>query len=107
MDLRIGELTITDERVSWRGRDLALRPMEQRLLAYLAADPGRVHTRRALLRGVWGDKPPSDSRTVDVHIARLRRALGEAGEALVVVRRVGYRLDADKLTALTSAKSHR
>jgi DNA-binding response OmpR family regulator len=99
MDLLLGELEIITDRqlVRWQGREVPLRPMEYRLLVHLAANPGRVHTRSSLLREVWGAHEAGTRRTVDVHVARLRRALAAAGRALVTVRRVGYRLDASAL----------
>lgn len=82
--------------VRWRGRSIELRPMEFRLLVHLAMHPERVHTRASLLEEVWRSGGDT-GRTVDVHIARLRRALDGAGRAIVTVRRVGYRFDPSRL----------
>ncbi|MFG2147174.1 winged helix-turn-helix domain-containing protein [Streptomyces sp. NPDC048696] len=77
--------------VTVSGRPLDLPYLQFELLAHLLAHPHRVHTRGQLMNTVW-DKPPiGDLRTVDVHIARLRRALGPAhAAAITTVRRVGY-----------------
>ncbi len=73
-------------------RDLALRPREFDLLVALARDPGVVHTREALLENVWGTDFPGETRTVDVHVAELRKKLGDDGPRLETLRGVGYRL---------------
>ncbi|MGW0631794.1 winged helix-turn-helix domain-containing protein [Streptomyces sp. NPDC002758] len=74
------------------GRDLDLTYLEFELLAHLVAHPGRVHTRDQLVTTVWGYGHVGDGRTVDVHIARLRRKLGvEHRQAIQTVRRVGYK----------------
>ncbi|MGX2997638.1 winged helix-turn-helix domain-containing protein [Streptomyces sp. JNUCC 64] len=75
-----------------RGRDLDLTYLEFELLAHLVAHPGRVHTRDQLVTTVWGYGHVGDGRTVDVHVARLRRKLGaEHRQAIQTVRRVGYK----------------
>ncbi|MEU5343803.1 winged helix-turn-helix domain-containing protein [Streptomyces sp. NPDC020766] len=74
------------------GRPLELTYLEFELLAHLVAQPHRVHTRDQLVTTVWGYGHVGDGRTVDVHIARLRRKLGaEHREAIQTVRRVGYK----------------
>ncbi|GAP45284.1 winged helix-turn-helix domain-containing protein [Streptomyces azureus] len=74
------------------GRQLDLTYLEFELLAHLVAHPGRVHTRDQLVSTVWGYGHVGDGRTVDVHIARLRRKLGaEHRETIRTVRRVGYK----------------
>nr|WP_221476022.1 winged helix-turn-helix domain-containing protein [Streptomyces zagrosensis] len=73
-------------------RPLELTYLEFELLAHLVAHPHRVHTRDQLVTTVWGYGHIGDGRTVDVHIARLRRKLGaEHRAAIVTVRRVGYK----------------
>lgn len=73
------------------GRPLDLTYLEFELLAHLVAHPGRVHTRDQLVGTVWGYGHVGDGRTVDVHIARLRRKLGvEHRDTIRTVRRVGY-----------------
>ncbi|MEY9873087.1 hypothetical protein ABH931_002568 [Streptacidiphilus sp. MAP12-33] len=74
------------------GAPLELTYLEFELLAHLTAYPHRVHTRERLVEAVWGYGHIGDGRTVDVHVARLRRKLGEAYRArIVTVRRVGYK----------------
>ncbi|ARX83021.1 regulatory protein [Streptomyces alboflavus] len=74
------------------GQALDLTYLEFELLAHLVAHPHRVHTRDQLVTTVWGYGHVGDGRTVDVHIARLRRKLGvEHRSAIQTVRRVGYK----------------
>ncbi|MFE0253371.1 winged helix-turn-helix domain-containing protein [Streptomyces sp. NPDC059010] len=74
------------------GRELDLTYLEFELLAHLVAHPHRVHTRDQLVTTVWGYGHVGDGRTVDVHVARLRRKLGaEHRDAILTVRRVGYK----------------
>ncbi|MFD5163509.1 winged helix-turn-helix domain-containing protein [Streptomyces hawaiiensis] len=73
------------------GRPLDLTYLEFELLAHLVAHPGRVHTRDQLVGTVWGYGHVGDGRTVDVHVARLRRKLGVQHRDMIrTVRRVGY-----------------
>ncbi|MGW9401074.1 winged helix-turn-helix domain-containing protein [Streptomyces sp. NPDC055642] len=73
------------------GRQLDLTYLEFELLAHLVAHPHRVHTRDHLVGTVWGYGHVGDGRTVDVHVARLRRKLGEGHrDTIRTVRRVGY-----------------
>jgi DNA-binding response OmpR family regulator len=74
------------------GRRLTLRPREFDLLSALARDPGIVLTRDALLETVWGTDFPGETRTVDVHIAEVRKQLGDRGPSIETVRGFGYRL---------------
>lgn len=80
-------------RVSAGGREIALGPVEFRLLAFLMRHPGRVHTRSQLLDRVWGRHAVLDERTVDTHIGRLRQALHGNGrqDRIETVRGAGYR----------------
>ncbi|WP_406501668.1 winged helix-turn-helix domain-containing protein [Streptomyces sp. NBC_01590] len=74
------------------GNTLDLTYLEFELLAHLVAYPHRVHTRDQLVTTVWGYGHVGDGRTVDVHIARLRRKLGaEHRRSIQTVRRVGYK----------------
>ncbi|ATL27225.1 winged helix-turn-helix domain-containing protein [Streptomyces formicae] len=74
------------------GRALDLTYLEFELLAHLVAHPHRVHTRDQLVTTVWGYGHVGDGRTVDVHIARLRRKLGaDHRRTIQTVRRVGYK----------------
>jgi DNA-binding response OmpR family regulator len=92
--VRLGALTLDTEtyRVTVQGRPLDLTYKEFELLRYLAERPGRVFTRPGLLREVWGYDFYGGTRTVDVHIRRLRAKLGPEFESLIeTVRGVGYR----------------
>ncbi|MFI6152630.1 winged helix-turn-helix domain-containing protein [Kitasatospora sp. NPDC051170] len=74
------------------GRLLDLTYLEFELLSHLTEHPQRVHTRDHLVSAVWGYGHVGDGRTVDVHVARLRRKLGAAyRDSIVTVRRVGYK----------------
>ncbi|MEU2020881.1 winged helix-turn-helix domain-containing protein [Streptomyces sp. NPDC016469] len=89
-----GPVTIDSVRrsASVNGRTLDLTYLEFELLAHLVAHPHRVHTRDQLVTTVWGYGHVGDGRTVDVHIARLRRKLGaEHRRSIQTVRRVGYK----------------
>ncbi|KQT07675.1 phosphate regulon transcriptional regulator PhoB [Ramlibacter sp. Leaf400] len=92
----IGELALdaATHRVSWRGHPLKVGPTEFKLLNYLMKHPERVHSRSQLLDKVWGDHVFIEERTVDVHVKRLREALGTAGAMVETVRGAGYRLTA-------------
>jgi DNA-binding response OmpR family regulator len=84
-------------RVTFLGQPLDLRPREFDLLALLAAHPGQVFTREALLRQVWGAEE-YDARTVDVHVRRLRAKLAAVSPETEVIRTewgVGYGLTVD------------
>jgi two-component system OmpR family response regulator/two-component system alkaline phosphatase synthesis response regulator PhoP len=90
------ELDLTAHELRRDGRSVHLRPTEYRLLALLAANPGRAFTRRQLLDRVWGPGRAVDSRTVDVHVAWLRSKIEDhpgRPTCLVTVRGMGYRLD--------------
>ncbi|MER7048283.1 winged helix-turn-helix domain-containing protein [Streptomyces jumonjinensis] len=74
------------------GRALDLTYLEFELLTHLVTHPHRVHTRDQLVTTVWGYGHVGDGRTVDVHVARLRRKLGaEHRHTIQTVRRVGYK----------------
>jgi Transcriptional regulatory protein, C terminal len=75
------------------GQRLDLTYLEFELLAHLVGNPHRVHTRDHLVATLWGYTHIGDGRTVDVHIARLRRKLGRYRETIVTVRRVGYKYE--------------
>ena len=92
--ITLGPLTLDMDtyRVSVQGRPLDLTFKEFELLRFLAERPGRVFTRPALMREVWGYDFYGGTRTVDVHVRRLRSKLGPAHEGLIeTVRGVGYR----------------
>jgi len=93
-EIRSGELAIDEATYAarLRGRVLDLTFKEFELLKFLAQHPGRVFTRAQLLQEVWGYDYFGGTRTVDVHVRRLRAKLGPEHEALIgTVRNVGYR----------------
>jgi two-component system phosphate regulon response regulator PhoB len=94
--VRIGALQLdgSTHRVSYQDAPLKLGPTEFKLLNYLMHHAERVHSRSQLLDRVWGDHVFIEERTVDVHVKRLREALGAAGAMVETVRGVGYRLTA-------------
>ena len=89
-------------RIAFDGQELKLGPTEFKLLNYLMKHAERVHSRSSLLDKVWGDHVFIEERTVDVHVKRLREALGLAGSMVETVRGAGYRLTA-QVPAATSA----
>jgi two-component system phosphate regulon response regulator PhoB len=94
--LRCGPIQIdrAAHRVAVEGRELELTPTEYRLLLTLAERRGRVQARRHLLETVWEAAPDIQTRTVDMHVQRLRSKLGDAGDLIETVRGFGYRLKA-------------
>ena len=92
--IEVGSLRIDPRRreATVGRRRLELRAREFDLLAALARDPGVVLTRDALLEDVWGTDFPGETRTVDVHVAEVRKKLGEDGPQVETVRGLGYRL---------------
>ena len=93
---RLGPLTIDRDarRVFVDDRELELTPKEFDLLCLLAEQPGRAYSRDFLLERIWGHEYVGFDRTVDTHIVRLRRKLGELGDRVVTVWGVGYKLRA-------------
>lgn len=85
------ELHLSAQRVLVAGRPVELRPKEFALLVALVARAGRVLSRGFLLQHVWAYQAGVTSRTVDWHVAVLRRRLGPAAKPLVTVRGMGYR----------------
>ncbi|HSF26165.1 MAG TPA: response regulator transcription factor [Actinomycetes bacterium] len=93
-EIRAGELVVDEATYTarLRGQVLDLTYKEFELLKYLAQHPGRVFSRAQLLSEVWGYDYFGGTRTVDVHVRRLRAKLGPEHEALIgTVRNVGYR----------------
>lgn len=93
-EIRTGEVAIDENSYTARikGRALDLTFKEFELLKFLAQHPGRVFTRAQLLQEIWGYDYFGGTRTVDVHIRRLRSKLGPEHEAIIgTVRNVGYR----------------
>ena len=102
-EIRSGDLAIDEAtyqaRVGTKPLDLTFKEFE--LLKYLAQHPGRVFTRAQLLQEVWGYDYFGGTRTVDVHVRRLRAKLGPEREALIgTVRNVGYKFVAQAVSAL-------
>ncbi len=91
--LRVGELEVDERarRATLEGRELELTPKEFDLLAALARDPGAALTRQRLLAEVWETTWYGSSKTIDVHVAALRRKLGDPGW-IETLRGVGFRL---------------
>jgi DNA-binding response OmpR family regulator len=93
-EMRLGDLVIDESAYSARirGRSLDLTFKEFELLRFLGSHGGRVFTRAQLLQEVWGYDYFGGTRTVDVHVRRLRAKLGAEHEGLIgTVRNVGYR----------------
>ena len=92
--IRSGEVVVDDATYTAKlgGRALDLTFKEFELLKFLAQHPGRVFSRQQLLQEVWGYDYFGGTRTVDVHVRRLRAKLGPENETLIgTVRNVGYR----------------
>ena len=92
--IAVGALVLdaATHRIAYQGQELKLGPTEFKLLNYLMKHAERVHSRSTLLDKVWGDHVFIEERTVDVHVKRLREALGAAGAMVETVRGTGYRL---------------
>ncbi len=95
-------INTVQHKVTVAGNIVRLGPTEYRLLKFLMESPGRVFSREILLDRVWSNGVHVESRTVDVHIRRLRKALMDAGsgDPIRTVRGAGYSLDPDGLSAL-------
>ena len=97
-EIRSGEVVIDEDSYTAKikGRTLDLTFKEFELLKYLAQHPGRVFSRSQLLQEIWGYDYFGGTRTVDVHIRRLRSKLGPEFESVIdTVRNVGYRFTQD------------
>ncbi|EJM96268.1 response regulator [Herbaspirillum sp. YR522] len=94
--LTYGAIMVDAERlqVSLAQREVTLDQAEFKLLRFLVAHPERIFSRTQLLDKVWGDHTFIEERTVDVHIMRLRKSLGELAHYVQTVRGVGYKLSA-------------
>jgi DNA-binding response OmpR family regulator len=107
-EIRSGDLSIDEAtyqaRLGNKALDLTFKEFE--LLKFLTQHPGRVFNRAQLLQEVWGYDYFGGTRTVDVHVRRLRAKLGPDREALIgTVRNVGYKFVAQPLTALPALQS--
>jgi two-component system phosphate regulon response regulator PhoB len=98
--LTIGSLSIdrAAHTVAVRGREVELTPTEFKLLLLLAERRGRVQGRAQLLEHVWEAAPDIQTRTVDMHVQRLRAKLESAGDLIETVRGFGYRIHAPRDT---------
>jgi two-component system alkaline phosphatase synthesis response regulator PhoP len=92
--IKLGDLVVDTVavEVTFRGRPLRLPRQEFQLLKFLAAGAGRVFTREQLLSRVWGYRYTGNTRTVDIHVRRLRAKLGPGAELIETVRHVGYKM---------------
>ncbi len=95
--LKVGpiELDPITHDVKINGVPTQLRPLEYKLLQLLVSDPGRVFSREELLEQVWEMRGDINTRTVDVHVRRLRVSLGPAADAIETVHGFGYRAKRD------------
>ena len=92
LDVCVDEISHT---VTQAGNTIPLKPMEYDLLVNFLRHPGKLLTREHLLRQVWGDEYIGETRTVDVHVARLRKMLGWSTDQIATVYKLGYRLEAE------------
>jgi DNA-binding response OmpR family regulator len=94
--LKIDDLVIdiAGYEVRLAGRRIELTHQEFELLRYLAQHRGRVLTRDTLLERAWGYRYAGGTRTVDIHVRRVRAKLGDAGSLIETVRNVGYKMRA-------------
>lgn len=86
-------IDVSSRTVWWRGAALRLTRLEFELLLYLSRHADRVCTRQDLMTEVWKTTGPSHTRTLDVHIRRLRNKVGDGNQLITTIRGVGYRLD--------------
>jgi two-component system phosphate regulon response regulator PhoB len=95
--LKVGpiELDPVTHDVRIGGAPVQLRPLEYKLLQLLVSDPGRVFSREELLEQVWEMRGDINTRTVDVHVRRLRVSLGVAADVIETVHGFGYRAKRD------------
>ena len=98
-------LDAATHRTTHQGQELKLGPTEFKLLHFLMTHAERVHSRTSLLDKVWGDHVFIEERTVDVHVKRLREALGAASVMLETVRGAGYRLTKAAVAPAAAASS--
>jgi len=93
LNLKFTDLEIDSERheIKAAGKMVELTAKEFALLKYLAENQGRVYSRERLLDAIWGIEVAIETRTVDVHMRRLREKLGRAGKHLKTLRGVGYK----------------
>ena len=87
-------VNLTNYSVTYRGRSVEMPPKELELLYFLASSPNQVFTREQLLDHIWGSEYIGDTRTVDVHIKRLREKIKDHSDwALTTVWGIGYKFE--------------
>ena len=93
-DLTFGALSVNTDRreISLNGVPLVLKRKEYELLYFLLCNPGRAFSREALIEKVWSESDINDYRTVDSHVKRLRKLLGDYGDCIQTVWGLGYQL---------------
>ena len=91
--IRQGEVTIdlTRHEVTSAGKQVTLTPTEFRILHFIVARPGRVLSREQIIDAAVGNEMAVFDRTIDVHIAAIRRKLGKAGDRIETIRGFGYK----------------
>ena len=90
-------VNLTNYSVTLKGESVDMPPKELELLYFLAASPNRVFTREQLLDHIWGYEYIGDTRTVDVHIKRLREKIGDNPSwAITTVWGIGYKFEVKK-----------
>jgi DNA-binding response OmpR family regulator len=90
------QLNLAQRKVRCSGREVRLTPKEAKLLELFMLNPGRLFTRKALIREVWHTDYTGDTRTLDVHMSWLRKAIEQnpnRPKILKTIRGIGYRLD--------------
>ena len=94
--LRFGAIVLDDmsRTVTVNDEPVELTFKEYSLLHYFLEHPGEVLSRERIMKAVWDTDDLLESRTIDMHVRTLRQKLGEAGEAICTVRKVGYKLSA-------------
>lgn len=104
--IRFGAIALDVDRmlVTEGGAAVALTSREVLVLRYFLSHPDRLVTREQLLQAVWDYRYTGDSRTVDVHISRLRRKLPALRGSLVAVKHLGYRLEAESPIARAAGR---
>lgn len=92
--VKAGDITLDYDRCEIRvgGRSVEFSRTEFKLLSVLAERPGKVLSREQLLNQVWGYESETETRTIDMHVKRLREKLGGAADCLETVRGFGYRI---------------
>ncbi|MDP4176678.1 MAG: response regulator transcription factor [Bacteroidota bacterium] len=91
--LKIGPIEIDKERfeVKINGDSIFFPKKEFEILSYIAMQPGRVLTRDAILRDIWGDDIYITERTIDVHVRKIREKMGSFSDLIETIKGVGYR----------------